>query len=310
MIRWPFAIACVMILASCRERDKHGNALDTPTSGCIRIAIDASVQPLIDAEIEAFESIYTYADIEAKYVSEAKAIDALLNGDVQLAIVTRRLTPHETALLEREKLIPRELTIAREGVALIVHPENPDSIITVEALQRILNGQITTWKELNPETHRGYLRVVFGQPDAGIVRFLRDSVAAFDRLPDFCYALDTDSAVIRYVAEMPDAIGLIGVSWLSDDDDRTVNTFLKSVRVVGLAERDDEFYQPHQAYIARGWYPFVRDVIMVSREARTGLATGFMAFVAGDKGQRVVLKAGLVPAAMPLRIVEINREPI
>jgi phosphate transport system substrate-binding protein len=49
---------------------------------------------------------------------------------------------------------------------------------------------------------------------------------------------------------------------------------------------------------------------MVSREARAGLASGFIAFVAGEKGQRVVLKAGLVPATMPVRIVEVNNKPL
>jgi phosphate transport system substrate-binding protein len=49
---------------------------------------------------------------------------------------------------------------------------------------------------------------------------------------------------------------------------------------------------------------------MVSREARSGLASGFIAYVASDKGQRVVLKLGLVPATMPIRIVEVNHLPL
>ena len=72
---------------------------------------------------------------------------------------------------------------------------------------------------------------------------------------------------------------------------------------------DSGFYQPYQAYIAQKSYPLVRDIMMISREARSGLASGFMAFVASDKGQRIVLKSGLVPATMPIRIVEINHEP-
>ena len=69
------------------------------------------------------------------------------------------------------------------------------------------------------------------------------------------------------------------------------------------------FYQPYQAYMAQGKYPLLRDVVMISREARSGLASGFMAFVASDKGQRIVLKSGLVPATMPIRIIEVNHEP-
>ncbi len=72
---------------------------------------------------------------------------------------------------------------------------------------------------------------------------------------------------------------------------------------------DSAFYQPYQAFIAQKQYPLLRDVIMISREARAGLASGFMAFIASDKGQRIVLTSGLVPATMPIRIVEVNHEP-
>ncbi len=61
--------------------------------------------------------------------------------------------------------------------------------------------------------------------------------------------------------------------------------------------------------MAQGKYPLIRDVVMIGREARSGLASGFMAFVASDKGQRIVLKSGLVPATMPIRIIEVNHEP-
>ena len=85
----------------------------------------------------------------------------------------------------------------------------------------------------------------------------------------------------------------------------TANSFLKTVHVAGIS-RDSAFYQPYQAYIAQKLYPLTRNVIIISREARSGLGSGFLTYVASDKGQRVVLKAGLVPATMPVRIVEIR----
>jgi phosphate transport system substrate-binding protein len=76
--------------------------------------------------------------------------------------------------------------------------------------------------------------------------------------------------------------------------------------VAAISRGDSEAYQPYQAYVAQNLYPLIREVVIVSREARTGLGSGFFTYVANDKGQRVVLKAGLVPATMPVRIVEIN----
>jgi phosphate transport system substrate-binding protein len=58
--------------------------------------------------------------------------------------------------------------------------------------------------------------------------------------------------------------------------------------------------------VALKQYPLRRQVIIISREARTGLGSGFATFVASDKGQRIILKAGMVPAKMPVRIVEVS----
>jgi phosphate transport system substrate-binding protein len=78
---------------------------------------------------------------------------------------------------------------------------------------------------------------------------------------------------------------------------------------MGISTNDD-YLKPYKAYIAMKKYPLSRNVYIISREARTGLGSGFLAYVASDKGQRIVLKSGLVPATAPVRLVEIRREPI
>jgi phosphate transport system substrate-binding protein len=64
--------------------------------------------------------------------------------------------------------------------------------------------------------------------------------------------------------------------------------------------------KPYQAYIALKQYPLWRTVQITLREPRVGLGTGFASFVASDKGQRIVLKSGLVPATAPVRIIELT----
>ena len=118
-----------------------------------------------------------------------------------------------------------------------------------------------------------------------------------------------NAAVVEYVTQNPGSMGLIDVSWISDPDDSISHNFKQSIKVVAITG-DSGSYRPYQAYIAQKQYPLLRDVIMVSREARSGLASGFVAYVASDKGQRVVLKLGLVPATMPIRIVEVNHLPL
>jgi phosphate transport system substrate-binding protein len=68
------------------------------------------------------------------------------------------------------------------------------------------------------------------------------------------------------------------------------------------------FYKPFQGYIADGSYPLIRDVFVICRESTAGLGSGFASFVAGDVGQRIILKSGLVPATMPLRLVHVKKD--
>jgi len=118
--------------------------------------------------------------------------------------------------------------------------------------------------------------------------------------------------VITYVENHPEAIGLISVNWISDRDDSITHAFLKRVKVAAISSEvfseGDDFYTPHPAYIADKSYPFIREVYAISRETFTGLGRGFIQFVAGDQGQRIILKMGMLPATMPVRLVQIEKE--
>lgn len=289
----------------CADRDKNGNILDTPTSGSIVITADESLKPLIDAEIDAFEGIYRLAKIKVVYTTEGDAVNRLLLDSARLTLVTRKLGSQEEHELMRQTIVPKQLKVATGGIVLIQHRDDSDSLFSLEDLRKLLSDDPVRNRRGKDFAIR---QVVFDQPGSGILRYLVDTLKLTDRLPQYCFAVNSNAAVVDYVSKTTGSIGMIDVSWISDRDDSTSNSFLKTIRVLGISS-DSGFYQPYQAYLAQHQYPLQRDVIMISREARSGLANGFMAFVASDRGQRIVLKSGLVPATMPIRIVEINHEP-
>ena len=298
-------IAISIIIVGCRERDKDGRILDTPTSGFVKIAIDESLRPLMDAEVNVFEALYKRADIESRYYAEAEAIDALMSDSVRVAIVTRRFTQEEKDYFKKIKITPTELDVAISAVALIVHRQNQDTLINMNQLESLLRGEINLWSQLGSKNKAG-IEIVFDNPNSGLIRHLKDSVADVETLPPNTFAVKTNEAVIDYVSQNENALGLIGLEWISDKEDSASNSFLKRIRVMSVAG-DSTHFKPYQAYLALKYYPLARRITMLSREARKGLGTGFMAFVASERGQRIVLKAGLVPVTMPLRVVEIDR---
>lgn len=295
--------SCILFFNGCGSKD--GKVLDTPTAGEISIAVDESFYPLMSAEMDTFHAIYKYAKVTVRYVPEGEAFRLLLEDSVRFAVVTRSLTDKELPYFEKVKITPRYTKIATDAIAIIIHPSNNDTLQTLESIKSILTGKTKTWK-----SNKSGIIPVFDNNYSGNFRFVTEKLGLTEQdLATNISAAKSNPEVIDYVKKTPGALGFIGVNWISDGDDPATLKFLEGLKVISLAERDtiaEEYYQPFQYAIALKKYPLARDLQAVSREARPGLGTGLISFLAGDKGQRIVLKAGLLPATAPIRLVSIK----
>lgn len=283
---------------------------ETPTRGSIKLGIDESYQLLMDTEIYTFQSIYKYAKINPIYANEQEVIEMFLKDSLKNIVINRPLNEKEKEFLNSQQFVPRATKIAYDGVAFIVNNQNPDSFLTFFQLKKIFTGENNTWKKINSSSSLSDIRVVFDNKKSGNVRYLMEKFGVNDSLPPYCQAVSTNADVINYVEKHTNAVGVISVNWISDKHDSISHTFLKKIKVVAVSPVYDEqsFLRPYQAYIADQSYPFVREVYYISRETFSGLGSGFASFIAGDQGQRIILKSKLVPATMPIRFVKIKNE--
>lgn len=300
----------VLILSSC-NRGNSSKVFDTPTSGVIIMAADESFAPIIKEEIDLFEYRYPNASIIPIYAPEVEVMDLLLTDSVKLAISTRDFTQQEKELVRSKKMRPTSFKIAKDAIALIINKSNPDSMLTVKQVKDILTGKITSWSEINPKSKLKELSLTFDNKNSSTVRFALDSICKGEPLADKnIYAQGTNEKVIDYVAATPGAIGVIGASWIGNENDSTNLSFNQRVKVVALS-RDGvataaNSYQPYQAYIALDYYPFTRYVYVLDTSSRTGLARGFSNFLASDKGQLIVFKAGMIPTTQQVRVKPVK----
>ena len=284
---------------------------ESPTSGKITIAVDESFTQLFDTEIYTFHQFYTDASITPKYMPEVDVMNAFLDDSVRNIVTCRPLTKEENDFLSSKQLVGRATTIAHDAIAFITNNSNLDTLVSYNTIKDVFTGKITKWEKFGKH-NKGEIKVVFDNNKSANVRYLKERLGIKTELPKYCYAVDKNSEVLEYVKKNKNAIGIISVNWISDKDDSLTHKFLKDVRVLAIgAEFDEnpyEFYRPYQAYVATKDYPFIRDVYMISRESFLGLGSGFISFVAGEKGQRIILKSGMVPATMPLRVIEMNKQ--
>jgi phosphate transport system substrate-binding protein len=309
IVLYIFSLA---FFSSCNQAPDKPKFTDTPTSGEISIACDESYQPLISAELDTFLGIYRYAKVHVKYLPEGDAFKELVNNDsIRLIIAARDLNESEKDYFKSRQLIPRLTKVAIDAVALVINNENTDSLIKYEQLQSIITGASSTWKQLNPKSKLDSITVVFDKSGSANARYLQQKFLQKNQVPKNWFATNSNAEVVNYVSSNKNALGVISVNWISDKDDPTTNQFLSKVRVVELSPPDssqdaNQYFKPYQAYISLKQYPLIRDVFIISREGRNGLGTGFASFVAGDQGQRIVRLMGMLPATMPVRLIQMN----
>ena len=312
---WLFlcAIFFAWMGISCTGNQPTVIRTDTPTSGEALIAADECLLPVINEEIDVFTLLNVDATIIPVFTSESELFDLLLSDSIRMIVAARDITDAEKQQLKAMKRPPRSQKIAIDGIALIINIENKDSLLSVFDLKKIITGEIQDWNAVSSAKVKDRpITVVFDRQNSSTLRFIQDSICKGENLGSNVVAAKSNLEVLSYVATHPNAIGVIGVNWISNPNDPTKLSFDNSIRVVSLSREvnptEDNSYKPFPAYLATGDYPLTRDIYAIISDPLGGLPSGFMTFITGDSGQRIILKAGLVPATRPTRLINLKNE--
>lgn len=291
--KWfSFFLIGSLCLAGCKSyKQKDDEKPDTPRRGTINISADESFKPVVDELVAVYESNFPKTKIRVLYKPEAECFKDFEVDSIRVVIATRRITEDEKeAMVDSLKVYPQSLVVARDAVAVIVNPDAPDSLFTMDDLKAILQGRFK--KNLIP--------VFDGVKATSTVRFIIDSVLRGDTLTPNAMAASSSEGVIDYVSKNPGAIGFIGISWIGNREDPQQLSFMKKVRVAGIESsyKDVGFVKAYQQNIYTKSYPLVRDLVYTLKENYKGLGFGFAAFMSGDIGQLIFRRAYLVPQVL------------
>jgi phosphate transport system substrate-binding protein len=312
------ALAGAIAVASCNGPGSPG-AQDTPTSGTVAVSVDETFAPILQAQIDTFAKLYPNAHVKMSFQPEEKVMLDLINDKVKVAVVARELNAEEKAEFTKQTITPQVTRIGIDGLAIVLNRNNPDSLLTIAQLSDIFTGKTSKWSQISGKKGLSDINVVFDANRSSTTRFVKDSVTRGAALTSRVFAATSNPALLDYVATHPNAIGVVGVNWISDRDDPAAMKFANKVRVASITARPnpkpDDFIQPYQVHLAEKTpeqlaehpdlqnYPLRRNLYVISREARAGLGTGFASFVAGKNGQLIFQKSGLMPAQMQARIM-------
>jgi phosphate transport system substrate-binding protein len=308
----------------CKQRP-----VETPTSGHLAIAVAESHAPLLQREAELFASLYPKARIDIHPVSTREAFVALLADSVRLALVDREPNAEEKAAIAADGAHIENLRIAEDALAVLVQASNALPQLSRAQLAELLAGRIRDWAAIPGATVAGPVRIVTTGRNSGAWELL---AARF--FPDVALlppqVVATQQEVLAAVGADPTTLGIVAVAawketpataaaasaaihtavpataagWATD-----VATGSAAVRAVAIAAPDSlgnvMARALHQANIHTGAYP-LHYPVFVCFDSQSRLATGFAAFLASAPGQKRILDTGLVPATMPVRLVQLQ----
>ncbi|HLP36406.1 substrate-binding domain-containing protein [Lacibacter sp.] len=292
MKKWSMVLfGCLsLFLFSCKG--KKAQPADSATDGTIHISVDESFKPIIEEQIQVFQSAYPKTKIIAHYKPEADCWNDLLNDSTRMVIVTKKITSEEANYYaDSLGLYPQSDLLASDAVALVVNRNAPDSVFTKEEVAGMLLG-----------TEKLPYKLVFDGVNAtSTVRYAIDSILKGKLFnTSIITAARSSSEVVEYIAANPGYIGFVGVSWIGNPEDSKQLELLKKVRIAWLpcdsCEEANTYTKPWQEDILTKRYPYTREIYYVLKENHVGLGKAFVNFMNSDRGQLIFRRGYLVPA--------------
>jgi phosphate transport system substrate-binding protein len=303
-------LSAFLFLITCKNKGPYVMP-DSPTSGNIRILADEALQPIVLAEVSAFTSLYGNAHISPSFKPEKELISDFLNDSIDIVVTPWAPSEEIKKMLLNSQVVTKTVLVAYDALALVLNRNNMDSLLTYDDVKNIFTGKTNDWKQINPKSNIGEIKVIFDNDKSANIRYFREEFSLPEQLPSNFFAVKSNPEVISYISQTPGALGILSVNWISDSDDSASASFSGKIRVAAVSGEfldKNSFYKPLQGSIYDKSYPFVRETNIISREASYGLGSGFIAWVSGEQGQRIILKSGLVPATMPVRLVRVNKK--
>lgn len=319
------ATTVMTAFTACGEGGKKEKKVSSMTMVC-----DEAFKNIMEQEVEVFEYVYPNNFVLCEYVPQAVAVDSLLSGNTRNAVIGRDITKTERAALRKKFSSVRSMKIAVDAVALIVNPENDISTLSVKEIGQILSGEITRWDQISPEGADAPINVVFDDRGSGLATYMRDSVLNGREFGPNVVSIGSVEKVFETVKERKDAMGVIGVSWLTRSLNERDTTDIASrvedlqkgeavngieinermdnsgVKVLSVMRNDALSYKPYQQYIYDGNYPLTRPIYIISTAGTVGAAHKFYTFITSNDGQRLIMRTGIMPARMQINIYEVT----
>ena len=258
------ALACVaMLFAACGTKE----------SGAVSTDGSTSMEKVIGALGESFMEKYEGTTFTYNPTGSGSGIKAVQAGTCDIGLASRNLKDEEKSSGLKQTVL------AYDGIAIIVHPDNPVSDLDVDTIAKIYTGEITNWKDVGGNDAE---IVLIGREAGSGTRDGFESITGTEGNCKYRQELTSTGDVITTVSQNPDAIGYASLASLKDS--------VKALKVGGV--------EPTEASVKDGSYVIQRPFVLVTVEGKelSKTAQEFFDYVTSAEAADIIAKAGAVAA--------------
>jgi phosphate transport system substrate-binding protein len=246
--------------------------------GCRRDAKDAvdvigstSIQPFAELLKEAYEKKHPDRKVEVQGGGSTAGLQAVSTGLAHIGMCSRGLKPEEAG-----QFTP--VVIARDGVAVVVSPDNPVAALSTEQVRGLFSGRIVNWKEVGGKDEP--VRVITREEGSGTRESFEHLVMDKERISRGALAQESNGAVKELVKGNPATIGYMSLGLVGKE--------LKAVVVDGA--------EPTYQNVLDGKYKLARELLFVTKGPPSPAAQAFIDFVLEPDSQKELEAEGLIRA--------------
>ena len=279
IITFALAALLALSLAACGSEPKTDDTAKTDgqtqtlLTGTVSTDGSTSMEKVIGALSESYMTANSGVTVNYNPTGSGSGITAVQEGTCDIGLSSR-------ALKDEEKSAGlKETVLAYDGIAIIVHPDNPVSDLSIDQIAKLYTGEITNWKDVGGKDAEV---VLIGREAASGTRDGFESITGTKDKCQYRQELTSTGDVITAVSQNPDAIGYASLASIKDS--------VKALNVDGVT--------PSEATVKDGSYKVQRPFVLVTAEGKTlsPAAQSFLDYATSSEAASIIAKAGAVAA--------------
>jgi phosphate transport system substrate-binding protein len=242
-----------------------------------------TVLPLSQAEAESYMKKNPGSAITVTGGGSGVGISAILSGTTDIAQSSRKMKMDEKVKMQESGKAFKEVIIAYDALAVVVHPDNPVSQLTREQLEGIFTGKITNWKEVGGPDMK--IVTYSRETSSGTYEFFKEHVLNKKNFATSALLMPATGAIIQSVSQTKGAIGYVGLAYLESK--------VKSIKV--SYDGGKTFISPSIDHAIDKTYPITRPLYYYYLVTSEKNVLPFVNYILSAEGQKLVFDQGYVP---------------